>query len=70
MWYGSSDISVIPKDGKVFTKNIRRHKYIPSVNELREWITSIGFNIIHEWGDRDKNPISDTTCKATFVLEK
>lgn len=54
-------------------KRVTEKKYvnhIPTKTQMTEWVKDSGFNIINEWGDHYKNPVTDETCRLIIVAMK
>ncbi|MDF2684903.1 MAG: Methyltransferase type 12, partial [Clostridia bacterium] len=45
-------------------------KYFPKYNQVKDWLNKAGFIIEQEYGDYNKNPISETTSRAIVYARK
>lgn len=54
---------------KYFFEN-KSTKHIPSLKNIHDWFYEVGFVVEQEYGDYEKNPISENTCRAIIYARK
>lgn len=57
-------------DGSTLVEEIPTKKHFASLEQVHEWLNSSGFIIEGEWGDYQRNPISETTNRAIIWAKK
>jgi ubiquinone/menaquinone biosynthesis C-methylase UbiE len=70
IWTGKDRFELRTSDGKVYSKEFERLKHIPTVKQMKKWVASTGFDIIHEWGDHYKSRITDKTGRVVIWARK
>ncbi len=68
--YGRRITELILPDGKHETIQQNFAKHIPTLEQVHQWLNASGFNIIYEFGDYNRNPISKDTYRAIIWAEK
>ncbi|MHB1484226.1 MAG: class I SAM-dependent methyltransferase [Saccharofermentanales bacterium] len=67
---GKGRIEITLQNGETFSFVKKSVKYIPTLTQVHEWLTMSGFVIKQEYGDFNKNPISETTNRAIIYARK
>ena len=57
-------------DGTSFTKDIPSKKHFVTLEQIHDWLKMAGLEIEEEYGDYNKNPISETTSRAILWARK
>ena len=57
-------------DGTTHVEKMTKIKYIPTREQMTEWVEDAGFIILNEWGDHYKNPVTDTTDRLVILARK
>lgn len=57
-------------DGEQHTINDVTLKHIPTLEQVHSWLDEAGFIIEQEYGDYEKNPISENTCRCIIYARK
>jgi len=58
------------KSGETITQDIPSQKHFATLKQLHEWLHDAGFIIEHEYGNYNKDPISDKTHGAIIYAQK
>lgn len=58
------------KNGTSIVRDIPTQKHFATLRQIQEWLLNYGFVIEGEWGDYEKNPIGDNTCRAIIWARK
>lgn len=61
---------IITKHGEKIVREGNGIKHIPTLLQVHEWLNEAGFKIVWEYGDYNRNPISEITDKAIIWAEK
>lgn len=61
---------IISKNGDSFVRDIPTQKHFATLIQIQEWLSSYGFVIEGEWGDYERNPISEITNRAIIWARK
>ncbi|MBO7449679.1 MAG: hypothetical protein J6U54_04855, partial [Clostridiales bacterium] len=57
-------------DGEKYVQEVPERKHFVEVSQVRIWLENAGFEILNEWGDYCKNPISEQTSRAILWAKK
>ena len=52
------------KYGMSIVRNIPTQKHFATLRQIQEWLLNFGFSIEGEWGDYERNPLSEETTRA------
>jgi SAM-dependent methyltransferase len=70
MAYGKRKIELLLQNGEKDVYEYNSNKRIPKLIEVKEWLKANNFEIEQEYGNRDKEPISSKTHRATIYAKK
>ena len=70
MTCGKSRTEIILPSGETHVFEKMSSKHIPTLKQVHQWINEAGFIIEMEYGDYDRNPISETTHRAVIYARK
>lgn len=70
MAYGKRYTELTLCDSQQETIREKWEKHIPTLEQVRKWLTDYGFVIDKEFGDYSGSPISEKTCKAIIWAKK
>jgi SAM-dependent methyltransferase len=70
MSLGKRKIELVLKNGEKNIYEYDSNKRIPQLNEIRKWLNENNFEIEQEYGNNNKDPISDKTHRATIYAKK
>ena len=57
-------------NGEELIQEMPGSKHFAEVSQVRSWLENAGFEILNEWGDYSKNPISENTSRAILWAMK
>jgi len=57
-------------DGSTLIQEIPTEKHFATLEQVRKWLKRSGFVIESEWGDYQRNPISENTSRAIIWAKK
>ena len=57
-------------DGSELIKEIPNEKHFPHIEQVHGWLERHGFVIENQWGDYNRNPISEDTHRAIIWAKK
>ena len=57
-------------DGEKCIQDTPERKHFVEVAQVRNWLENAGFEILNEWGDYCKKPISNQTSRAILWAKK
>lgn len=58
------------KSGEVIKKDISCLKHFAMLEQIHKWLSNAGFVVEQEYGDYNRNPISETTSRAIIYARK
>lgn len=58
------------KSGEVIKRDISCLKHFATLEEIHRWLSNTGFIVEQEYGDYNRNPISETTCRSIIYARK
>lgn len=61
---------IISKDGRCIMRDIPTQKHFATLIQIQEWLSDYGFVIEGQWGDYERNPISENTNRAIIWARK
>lgn len=70
MCYGKRKIELLLPNGEKNIYEYDSNKHIPNILEVREWLRENNFLIELEYGNKNKDPISEKTHRATIYARK
>jgi SAM-dependent methyltransferase len=70
MAYGKRKIELVLQNGEKNIYEYNSNKRIPKLAEIREWLKANNFEIEQEYGNKNKEPISNKTHRATIYAKK
>jgi len=70
MTNGKSRTEITLPDGETFIFEEVTAKHIPTLQNVHDWLGCYGFVIEQEYGDYDKNPISEITNRVIIYARK
>jgi SAM-dependent methyltransferase len=68
--YGTRRIELILQNGERNVYEYSSNKHIPSLNDIRTWLKENNFIIEQEYGNKNKDGISEKTHRATIYARK
>jgi hypothetical protein len=70
MVYGKRKVELVLKNGEKDVYEYASNKRIPKLAEIKEWLKENNFEVEQEYGNKNKEPISDKTHRATIYAKK
>lgn len=70
MTYGKRRIELVLQNGERNVYEYNSNKRIPTLNDIKEWVKENDFEIEQEYGNYNKEPISEKTHRATIYARK
>ncbi|MPN25949.1 hypothetical protein SDC9_173370 [bioreactor metagenome] len=70
MTNGKSRTELLLPNGESYVFECKTSKHIPTLRQVRDWLTEFGFRIEQEYGDYDRNPVSELTHRAILYAKK
>lgn len=61
---------ITSENGDSIVRNIPTQKHFATLIQIQEWLSNYGFVIEGEWGDYERNPISENTNRAIIWARK
>ena len=58
------------KSGEVIKRDISCLKHFATLEQIQKWLSNAGFIVEQEYGDYNRNPISETTYRAIIYSRK
>ena len=70
MTYGKKRIELILPDSEKNIYEYNSEKRIPTLIDIKEWLKESNFEIEQEYGNKNKEPVSEKTHRATIYARK
>jgi len=63
-------LQITLSDGSIIKEEIPSSKHFATLEQILTWLLAAGFIIEEEYGDYNRNPISEHTDKAIILARK